>query len=210
MSKRPAPRRTWFLVLAIFLIISGITYLAIDIAAGLLTAAIGVVMLIVRAKAPNKPQTRSASSHSHYAGAKSSRNLQTETFKVASIYYCQDGVDRLAREQPEWSMSDDEFVLSFAPGKRLYRYTYINKPVELVPEPTNTHDRNAIMVFVAGEKVGYISSSDNVHVLDILRHREIKYISSFFRGGSYKFCDTNNCVFIDSVGVTINVRIGYV
>lgn len=31
---------------------------------------------------------------------------------------------------------------------------------ELVPEPTNTHDKNAIMVKIDGRKVGYLSRQD--------------------------------------------------
>ncbi|HET7130524.1 MAG TPA: HIRAN domain-containing protein [Gaiellaceae bacterium] len=41
---------------------------------------------------------------------------------------------------------------------------------QLVPEPDNPHDRNAIAVFIKGEHVGYLSRSDAAAYLDGLTH----------------------------------------
>lgn len=91
----------------------------------------------------------------------------------------------------------------------VYKYQYINKPVKLVPEPSNKEDRNAVMVQIAGEKVGYISRYDNRHVKDILSHRTIIFISAFICGGPYKVISENGDIQKLEKSVSIRLRIRY-
>ncbi len=53
-----------------------------------------------------------------------------------------------------------EFIKTLAPGQ----------PVVLVREPSNEHDRNAVAVWIAGRKVGYIPMKQNVVLAQFIDH----------------------------------------
>ena len=93
---------------------------------------------------------------------------------------------------------------------KIPHYTYVDRPVKLVFEPTNQYDRNAIKVMIAGEHVGYIKEDENIHVGNILRSCDIKYITAEFRGGEYKFVSEDGTVakWDNYVGITLHM--GYV
>lgn len=138
------------------------------------------------------------------------QKLTTEDFRVAGVNYYQGNVEKLACCNPEWKDKNATIVNNGNSGKKIYRYNYINKPVKLLEEPTNPHDKDAIRVVIAGELVGYIPRENCPHVKEILGRHEIKYISSFIYGGQYKVIyDAKNAVKQDS-DIAINIRIAYI
>lgn len=134
----------------------------------------------------------------------SERTLVKETYTVVGIDYYMQNINKLRVTNTECKKP---FLKPFA---KTYKYTYINKPVQLIPEPRNMHDRNAIQVLISGELVGYISREDNIHVRNILRRSEIKYISSYINGGPYKTLYSNNKVINNEDPLIIKISIGYV
>jgi len=128
--------------------------------------------------------------------------LITEDFFVSGVSYYTKNIDKLATIRPEWKNAD-------IARKNIYKYNYVNYPVKLVPEPSNKHDKNAVQVLISGELVGYISSSDNLHVLDILKKKNVKYVSSFISGGPFKVVSSSGTVSTDVKNISINVRIAY-
>lgn len=104
---------------------------------------------------------------------------------VGTHYYLKN-IGRLATANPDWKKTGKALVNQGYAGRRLYRFRYINKPVKLILENSNPHDHNAVMVQVAGEKVGYISAEQALHVRYILNHRPIQFVSAFVGGGDYK------------------------
>jgi len=44
--------------------------------------------------------------------------------------------------------------------KKYYKYKYFEEPCELIPEPSNEHDKNAVAVYCKGIKVGHIPAVD--------------------------------------------------
>lgn len=132
------------------------------------------------------------------------RELKKEIFVVVGTNYQEENIKKIRTLNPEYRKKEyDGFV-------KIYKYNYMNKPVKLIPEPKNKHDKNAVQVFIAGELVGYISREDNVHVKDILNNHEVKYISSRVTGGDYRIVhpDGTDLAFSDSV--KIKISIGYV
>lgn len=138
------------------------------------------------------------------------RTLKKEDFKVAGAHYYSKNIGKLANRNQDWKLTGDELAAAGRIMQKVFRYNYINKPVKLIPEPTNPHDRNAVQVVVAGELVGYISSSENCHVIDILRNHEVKYITAKISGGEYKVASGNGDVVKLDERIGVNVRIGYV
>lgn len=138
------------------------------------------------------------------------RALKTETFSVVGIHYCMDSIGKLAYKNQDWKLTGKQAVSKGKAGQKIFRYYYTNKPVKLVLEPKNPHDKNAVMVRIAGEKVGYIGKDENLHVRDIMKKYEIKYISGFISGGTYKVAAENGTFATMEENIRIKIKIGYV
>lgn len=148
--------------------------------------------------------------HEEVSNHLNERTLKKENFYLSGVSYYTGNIGKLACSNPDWKLKSKEIVAEGKTMKKIFRYNYINKPVKLIPEPDNKNDKNAVLVMIAGEEVGYISRDENVHVLDILKNHEIKYISSFISGGQYKVVSENGDAVKLEDNIFINVRIGYV
>lgn len=135
--------------------------------------------------------------------------LYKEDFYVAGVYYHMSSVKKLATADPYWRTSAKKIVEDGKAGQKIFHYSYVNKPVKLMPEPNNAEDKNAVIVQIAGEKVGYISRDDNVHVLEILKKGRIKYITASVRGGECKVVSLDGTSIKQDESVFISVRIAY-
>lgn len=135
--------------------------------------------------------------------------LKTEDFCVVGVNYYTENLHKLACANPDWKNTIATIIKNDKANTKIFRYSYINKPVKLIEEPNNKHDRNAVQVIIAGELVGYISRDYNVHVKEILKKKNIKYISSFISGGQYKIILNDKTMIKDEQQISINVRIAY-
>ena len=137
------------------------------------------------------------------------RSLVKEDFFVVGTPYYQKNIKLLACTTDEWKLTGKSAIESGLLGKKIFHYTYVNKPVKLVLEPDNPEDKNAIAVYIAGEKVGHISREDNIHVAQILNHKSVKYITSRISGGEYKVVSSDEKFIRVDGSVRITVRIAY-
>lgn len=138
------------------------------------------------------------------------RTLKEENFQVAGVGYYENAINKLACANPDWKLTAAQIINSGRAGRRIFRYNYVNKPIKLIPEPGNEHDPNAIVVMIAGEKVGYISKEENTHVREILQKHEIVSLSGFIGGSEYKIISEDSHVSQFDSGFHINVRIKYI
>lgn len=137
------------------------------------------------------------------------RQLTEETLHAVGVSYYENNIRKLAYPNPKWARPAATVVEEGDAGKKIFKYYYGNKPVELKPE-NNPHDKNAVAVYIAGELVGYISREDNLHVRDILKNREIVSISGFIGGGDYKVVSETFDTTPGEVGFSVTVRIKYI
>lgn len=152
----------------------------------------------------SRSSDRSSSSRSLSSGS-----LEKEDFTVVGLKYYTKNFRQLASLNPDYDLPDDELKELFTSKRRISQYNYINKPVDLVPEPTNEHDPHAVQVYINDLLVGYISSDDNTHVLSLLKRAKIKYISAFVRGGKYCYLGNLDNILEEEVSPSITVRIAY-
>lgn len=94
---------------------------------------------------------------------------------------------------------------------------YVYDIIELVPEPDNPYDKNAIKVYIkdANEKnhhIGYVKKTDNVKLLHELKNNKLEKTSVEFIGGKIKRVDYDwekdkDVVVVDEItrGVEITV-----
>ena len=93
----------------------------------------------------------------------------------------------LAFDNNDYSMSKKEIVDSFMTDERIYQYCFYPSKVELLPEPENPYDPNAIKVIVDNEHVGYIKKGSCKHLLKVISEDRIGGIDCDIGGGNYKY-----------------------
>lgn len=108
-------------------------------------------------------------------------------FKVAGISRRQkDIASKLLPENSDFLLSKSELVEIGAVDERIYKYSPIELDAELVPEPDNPRDPNAIKVLVDGVQLGYVPADKTGKVKSLLEKEQIHAITSAFYGGPYK------------------------
>lgn len=139
-----------------------------------------------------------------------SRTLKEESFHAVGVCYYEGNIRKLACNNPDWMVTASQIIESGKSGKRIFKHYYVNKPVRLQIESDNPHDKNAVSIIIADELVGYISSEENVHVRDILNHREVISLSGFIGGGEYKIVSEDGEIFKDENDFSVSVRLKYI
>lgn len=137
-----------------------------------------------------------------------SSGLQKADFYIAGVPYYTKNIEKIGIKNPDYDKDYAELCDEDHPIRKIYRYKYINKPVYLIPEPTNPHDKNAIMVQIAGQQVGHIKS-DETELVQTLLKKNVKYISSYISGGPYKIVYSNGNENILEDHLSVSVRIAY-
>lgn len=135
--------------------------------------------------------------------------LVKEDFTVVGVHYHEDSMKKLACANEDWRKSAKTIISEGKASERIFHYSYINKPVKIVPDEKGIYDKNALMVLIAGEHVGYIPNDDTDHVKAILSSTSIKYITASIRGGEYKIVSTKGDTVKSDDRLRITVRIAY-
>lgn len=144
---------------------------------------------VLKPKAKPSVPARYSTPGSGYSApdAQASRKPTTKEYLLAGGHYHSREILAVAPMQSLWRKPDAEVAQDpKLAGRRIYQFRRAEKPAQLVPEPNNAHDRNAVKVMVDGRHIGYISSDDNVQVLGILRRRTVQDVVCAFSGGTYK------------------------
>lgn len=97
-------------------------------------------------------------------------------FRVAGVTHHVSNIRALATEpNEEYSRSNKELLEDYQDGDRIYKMEAdISVPVELVPEPTNRYDPNAIKVVADGRFIGYIKKLETDRVRELLASPDFK------------------------------------
>lgn len=111
---------------------------------------------------------------------------KTETHKVTGMTHHMDNIMNLASENYNYSLTKRELIDEDIVNERVYEYEFYTTKTELIPEPDNPYDPNAVKVIVDGEHVGYIKKGSCSHILKLLREDMIEKIDAEIKGGKYK------------------------
>lgn len=101
-------------------------------------------------------------------------------------HYEADFFDKLAYENDDYSMTARELWDSYDEGERIYQYSFNDVAAELIPEPDNEYDSNAVRVEVGGVKIGYIKKGNCSQVKSLLNSPEFIRVRVEMGGGEYK------------------------
>lgn len=118
--------------------------------------------------------------------AKAKPETRTERHRVAGTSYRQDVIESLGSENDCYTWTKKELAEYDMCDQNIYQLEFSPESVELVEEPENEHDPNAIKVVVDGEHVGYIKKGSCSHVKKLIHENRICEISVDIYGGKYK------------------------
>lgn len=108
-----------------------------------------------------------------------------KTHKVAGTSYRQDAIRAMGEKNPDFALTKRD-LFKRGLDAPVYEYTFNPTKAELIPEPENPHDPNAIKVLVDGVHVGYIKAGSCAHILKLLQEDRIERITPTIFGGKYK------------------------
>lgn len=114
-------------------------------------------------------------------------DLKQTTFLVAGIYYREEAViDNLLYENPDFKMTKAEIIECCMEDIDIYKYEPFYGYADLVPEPDNPHDPNAIKVIVSNIHIGYVPAKRTKSIKKILDSNNVIAIGCEIFGGPYK------------------------
>lgn len=118
-----------------------------------------------------------------------------KNYKVAGIKYHMDAVMELASENDMYDMSKKELIESYNENYgylgNIYEYEFYVADTQLIPEPDNPHDPNAIKVVADDQHIGYIKAGTCRHLLKVINEGRLGPIECRIYGGPYKYLDVD-------------------
>ena len=110
--------------------------------------------------------------------------------KVAGTSFRQAAIKAMGTKNPDYSLTKAEL---FKRGlDEVYEYTFNPQSAELIPEPENPEDPNAIKVMVDGVHVGYIKSGSCARIHKLLREDRIERVEPYIVGGKSKYLSSDD------------------
>lgn len=113
-------------------------------------------------------------------------DIVSDSFIVAGTSFRREAIEEMGVENPAYSYSKRQLIDEVSEGERVYEYEFFPTNVELIEEPDNPHDPNAIKVVIDGVHVGYIKSGSCSRVRNLLRSGKTKSVEADIYGGNYK------------------------
>ena len=111
---------------------------------------------------------------------------KTENHHVTGTSYRQTEIESLGEENLIYEYSKRELIDEGYEDEKVYYYDFNPYTVELIEEPDNKFDPNAIKVVIDGVHVGYIKKGSCAHVKNLLKSGRIVKIDAEIHGGQYK------------------------
>lgn len=111
-------------------------------------------------------------------------------FNVYGTSYKLDNIRQIGIPNPDYDLKPKALWEKYSEGSQVWQYRFDITDVQLIPEPTNPADPNAIMVLMNGVHVGYINRNSTDAVRGYMSRSEVDHITGFMKGGKAK----NMCV----------------
>lgn len=126
--------------------------------------------------------------------SQNSSDLVTERIHVRGESFYEESFNELRYKNYEYDYSKKEIIEEGLDGHRIYQYDFDPVNVELIDEPDNPKDPNAIAVYVCGHQIGYVPHGSTAHIRNVREKYGIQRITAEMGGGKYKivFEDDDN------------------
>ena len=108
----------------------------------------------------------------------------TERIHVRGLENYTDNIKAVARENPDYDLTKRELIEE-CPDEKVWQYYFIVNG-DLVPEPDNPYDPNAIMVQANGLCIGHVPKGSTSHIRKLMESGRIQSMHLDIGGGKYK------------------------
>lgn len=167
-------------VIGIALVVMSLLLLIVYPVAGIIGIAAGIGAFIYGRKYSKQKKTESQQTVDYV----NNENERLEEFFVAGFDHYQDELSSLmVTRNDDYRLSNKTFIEDV--GERTYEYYPEWYDAELIHEPENEFDSNAISVNVQDMKIGYIARKDQ----DRLKALDPEKVEAEIYGGNYKEID---------------------
>lgn len=110
---------------------------------------------------------------------------KNENARVAGTSYRQEQLKEICGLNPLFSKHKNELIDMEQVDKRIFEYEQKTKEVEIIAEPDNPYDANALKVIIEGLHIGYIKKGSCSHIKNLLKRNP--EITATIQGGRYKY-----------------------
>ena len=107
-------------------------------------------------------------------------------FRATGMRHHMDNIMQLAYENPDYDLPKKELIDQYDKYERVYQNEFGTSKIELIPEPENEYDPNAVAVYIGGLKVAYIKKGSCSEVKNLLKSPKLAGIDAEMNGGKYK------------------------
>lgn len=175
------------IILSVVLIILGIIIALVSPVAGIAAILLGVVGILYFRKYKKKtPAEKAAAVESPAPAPPVKKSIKEDFFVVGMDYYKKD-IESILSENLIFDYSKRELIEEGYDGEKVYFYDTGYFSAELIPEPDNEFDSNAIAVYSQGVKVGYIKKTKCKQVKGYIDSGRIRKVDIEIEGGKYKY-----------------------
>ena len=145
-----------------------------------------IITSIIKKVEKNKQAANKTTTSDHPLNSAQSTPQKTERHKVAGTSFHVTEIQSLGVENQDFNLSKSAMIDEGLIGERVYKKEFYVSKVELIPEPENPHDSQAIRVVTDGVHIGYIKKGSCAHIHNLLNSGKIKSVACEIKGGSYK------------------------
>ena len=161
--------------------------------------------LALRKKKRNAEKRAEKNATSSASGNASSFVGSSFSFEAAGVFAKKKELLSIAQMDNLFKEADD-VIIQKSNGKKIYQCHFRNLTTLLIPEPTNPHDPNAVMVVVNGACVGYVPAELCTKVKQIVS--KSYHADARIGGGAVKYVQ-DDMVMVDSYEYTVRVTVYY-
>lgn len=181
-----------YIILAVLSVFCGLVCLLIgQIFIGVILLAAGVLCILQSRKERKKKKDQDTAAALAAAHMAAERNDIKETIKVAGTSFYKDEIEELGNENENYTLTKKGIIDEGFEDERIYQYDFYPVKVELVPDPENEQDKNAIKVIVDGYQIGHVPADKCAYVHGLLSSGRIQKVDIEIYGGNYKYYDSD-------------------
>lgn len=108
------------------------------------------------------------------------------TYDVAGLSFYMDNLMSMMVPNYLYNFRKQELIDTCNTDINIYKQTVEDKQIELIPDPDNPHDPNAVKVLLGGQQIGYVPAESCAHVLELMQSDRIISLVYTVEGGKYK------------------------
>ena len=104
----------------------------------------------------------------------------------AGLEHYMDALMELATEDLDYTCTKSELKKYLLINRRIYQYKFNPTSIDLVPDPTNQYDQNAVKIILNDHHVGYVRATEAAGSADLFNSERVKRVQVAIQGGKYK------------------------